>query len=168
MHVNTSHKIAIFSKTRSYFREMMSYDCTALILWFTEVPKATCRLPADRSCRCCIGSLLVTAPLQWKAADRQSSRRTSEGKPVGTFSVKYDPVLIKFAVLCNVWTYIVKFCSLKQWLQSKLHIVALSLVFRLGLYKMPWHYCDQTSQKIRDCAELQASVPNLVLIVPKN
>ncbi len=65
--------------------------------------KATCRLPAEQSCNRSTGSLLcLTALLKQKAADRQSSRRTSEGKPAGIFSVKHDPILLKL-LFCTMY-----------------------------------------------------------------
>ncbi len=52
---------------------------------------AACRLKLQLQQRLVVGDSFA----ELKAADRQSSHRTSEGKPVDIFFVKFDPVLLE-------------------------------------------------------------------------
>ncbi len=70
-------------------------DCSASTLWFTEVPEsnmlAACRLKLQLQQQVVVGDNFS----KWTAADRQSSRRTSEGKPADIFFCKIWPGLLK-------------------------------------------------------------------------
>ncbi len=93
-------------------------------LWFTEVPEsnmqAACRLKLQLQQRVAVGDSFA----KLEAADRQISRRTSEGKPENILSVKYSPVFLKLLFYCdiNVW--------------SELHIVPLWLISDTRKHKM--------------------------------
>ncbi len=96
-----------FSKTGWYFAEKMSsgFPTTALpqLCDSRRFLKATCKLPADRSCSCNSGLLLGTAPLNKRLqTDRTVVGHQRENQRT-FFSAKYDPVPLKFcAILCNI------------------------------------------------------------------
>ncbi len=66
------------------------------------------------------GKLSPTTTHCWNLCElRQSSRRTSEGKPEDIFPVKYDLGFTKIAVLCDVLLCIVTYSFLNPWVAAK-------------------------------------------------
>ncbi len=141
--------------------EKMSSGFPSYVLWLLchnsdsrKFLKATCRLPANRSCSCSSGSLLGTALLN-------CSCRTSEGKPEDIFSVKYDPVLLKLLFCVTYKRAKFSFIFWSHWLQLKLHSDASSPFFKQKYF---FYWRNIWTDTIYACCHL----PNSIQVIPKD
>ncbi len=101
-------------------------------------PAAAAAASVCRQPTCCFQEPL------WITELRQSSRRTSEGKPEDIFSVKYDLVSLKL-LFCATNSHALSFIFRSSGLRSKLHSVALK-------YKIEGERAESTSGRQRDKA----------------
>ncbi len=120
MHVHTLHKTAILVKPghilcRKYplVFPLMSTDCSASTLWFTEDPKsnvwASCRLKQQLQHRVVAGD----SSAKTKGCRHTEQSSNTRRKTGWYFLHKIRSSFTKIAVLCDIWMYIVKFHSSK-------------------------------------------------------